>query len=276
MAKNVLKYKKGTSIREESPQYVERASTKLKNHSLTPIITQQKIPVSYSKTDGVLSYNIICVISGGSVRERDFLVEIEKKHTFKKIYLKFITSNQGGLTPNMMQNEYSKICKNGCILIDNRSIILDEVDKIYMVTDVDHYERELKNILKRQKDSELPKWIISNPCFEIWIYYCYRNNPQEDLKDILNTQPSSRSSLLKTINGNFNNGGGLDPRKAFEHLNDGISNSRKFYQETDGLPDLLSTQMHIFAEDILEILGKEYSIWLERTKQSRIQFKNRY
>ena len=235
------------------------------------ISLQENIISSYTKSEGMLSYNIICVISGGTERERDFLVELDKKHTFKSLDIIFISTpkGEGGLTPRMMKDKLSEICKNGILNLRDRSIELDNVDSIYMLTDVDHYEEELKEILRTSDIEYVPIWIISNPCFEIWLYYCYRNNPNEELSDIISVSPNLRSVLLKTINGRFNNGGGLDPRKAFEHLVDGISNSREHYVEQENFPIVLSTQMHIFAEKVLLLLDKEYHSWLQQKEEIR-------
>lgn len=227
-----------------------------------------QVPSVYCKEEGTLSYSLICVISGGTKRERIFLNELERKHTFKTVDVIFVSTKDGdgGLTPKMMLSAYADICQNGTIHAPGRSIELDSVDVIYMFTDVDHYENELKEILKdNEKDS--PIWIISNPDFEIWLYYCYRNDPYADLKEILEVLPSQRSTKLKTVNGTFNNGGGLDTRKAFEHLEDGIAHSKQYYHETDGIPDILSTQMHVFAEDVLLRLGNEYKEFVQRKQE---------
>lgn len=231
--------------------------------------TIEGIPPLYSKSEGVLSYSIVCVISGGTVRERDFLAELERKHTFKKLDVVFISTDrkEGGLTPRMMQDKFSDLCRDGKIGLRGRSVQLSDVDSVYMLTDVDHYEEELKSILTNQADNNHPKWIISNPCFEMWIYYCFRNNPEEELAGIISEPASSRSSRLKTIMGGFNNGGGLDPRKAFEHLPDGISHSKCHYMENEGIPTLLSTQMHIFAEDVLLKLDDEYHLWIQKKRE---------
>lgn len=165
----------------------------------------------------------------------------------------------------MMLSAFEAICKDGVIKASGRNVKLDSVDVVYMFTDVDHYENELKVILK-DSDGNAPIWIISNPDFEIWLYYCYRNNPEEDLKEVLKQAPSQRSSMLKTVNGRFNNGGGLDPRKAFEYLEDGIEHSKEHYEEDDGIPALFSTQMHVFAEDVLLRLGNEYKELLQRNQ----------
>ena len=231
------------------------------------------VPSAYQKTEGVFSYDIVCVISGGTERERTFLNELEKKRTFQRLEVIFVSTpkGEGGLTPKMMDSVYQKICVNGVLIAGNRRIQLEDVDMVYMFTDVDHYEEELRSILATQQDDE-PAWIISNPDFEIWIYYCYRNNPHEELREVIEAIPSARSSLLKTINGRFNNGGGLDTRKAFEHLEDGIAHSKEHHSASDGIPNLLSTLMHVFAEDVLKRLGDEYHAFLQKKQE----FRNKY
>lgn len=231
-------------------------------------------PRGYSKTDGILSVGLVCVISGGTTRERDFLTELERKHSFRTLEVIFLSTpkNDGGLTPRMMRDKYNSIYKNGKLTIGSREVKLENIDSVYMFTDVDHYEEELKEILLSGHQSQ-PRWIISNPDFEIWLYYCFCENPETDLAEVCIAKPSSRSSLLKTINGRLNNGGGLDPRKAFEHLEEGIMNSKRHYSEQDGFPTVLSTQMHIFAEDVLMKLGNEYHEFLERIRVAKENFR---
>lgn len=62
--------------------------------------------------------------------------------------------------------------------------------------------------------------------------------------------------------------GGIDPRKAFEFTNDGIVNSGQNYREDgNGIPELFSTQMHLFASDMINALGEDYDKW-KREKQA--------
>jgi len=152
-----------------------------------------QIPVGYEKTSGTLSYSIICVISGGTERERKFLNELEKKRSFKTLDVIFLSSERaaGGLTPKMMKAKYDNICKNGVLNVHGRNVCLEDVDVVYMLTDVDHYETDLREILSKQVVSQ-PIWIISNPDFEIWIYYCFRNNPEIDLKEKLTNENCKR------------------------------------------------------------------------------------
>ena len=263
-----LTYKKLPGTRALAHELAQKES--LPNNPENAPDSTVQIPSAYKKEDGTMSYSLICVISGGTGRERIFLSELEKKHTFKKVNVVFVSTKdgEGGLTPKMMFSEFERICKNGTIYTSGRRVKLDSVDVIYMFTDVDHYEKELIEILNNSKKKS-PIWIISNPDFEIWLYYCFMNNPYGDLKEVLDVTPSQRSKKLKTVNGTLNNGGGLDTRKAFEHLEEGIAHSKEHYQETNGIPNILSTQMHIFAEDVLLRLGDEYKSFMQKKLEFR-------
>lgn len=266
---NKLTYKKQMGLRELAEEQPKKQVNAPQVVTPLPVIADQ-IPSNYKKEDGTLSYSLICVISGGTERERTFLNELERKHTFKSVDVIFVSTKEGagGLTPKMMMSAYNEITKDGNVKVPGRTVKIESVDMVYMFTDVDHYESELKEILS-EKGSNSPIWIISNPDFEVWLYYCYLNNPDEDLKDVVEEVETKRSSKLKTINGTFNNGGGLDTRKAFEHLEEGISHSKEHYHETEGIPNLLSTQMHIFAEDVLLKLGDEYKNFVQRNQEFR-------
>lgn len=63
--------------------------------------------------------------------------------------------------------------------IEGYNYQLTEIDLVYLFTDVDHYEDELRELLVNDKNYG-EHWIISNPDFEIWLYYCFRNQPDDD------------------------------------------------------------------------------------------------
>lgn len=254
---------------ERVPESCERKKSPVE-HLRSESLSTPSLPLHYVKSDGVLSYSLVCVISGGTDRERDLLTELERKQSFQRLNVVFVSTKtagytQGGMTPLMMQRAYDTICQEGIIHLIGRDVQLESVDRIYMFTDVDHYYDELLELMARRKDESSPEWIISNPDIEIWIYYCFRNDPETDLASLALARESERSSLLKRINGTFNNGGGLDPRKTFEHLPEGIAHAREHYMEdAHGIPTLLSTQMFRFSEDVLQSLGEEYLQWLQQ------------
>jgi hypothetical protein len=270
-----LKYSKGSGNRQlqrllSQPQQENVADAHVQHYAM---------PSAYSKGDGTISCRLICVISGGTDRERALLNEVERKKSFKKLQVIFVSSKtaplpQGGLTPKMMKGVYDDAVNTGVVKLNNREFHLQDIDKMYLFTDVDHYYDELTDLLTNATPQEKDDWVISNPDIEIWIYYCYRNTPTQDLLDVINAQPeSAKSSMLKTVNGKFNNGGGLDTRKTFENLAIGIRNSKANYAEdVNGIPVLLSTQMHRFAEDVIQSLGDEYDRWQQAVRERNIRY----
>lgn len=272
MSNKKLSYSKGESHIEPFP----KRTVPHKEPDDAPLENVPNIPSSYTKEEGQLSCNFICVISGGTDRERVLLNEIDRKSTFKRLRAYFVSSKtlkiqDGGLTPFRMKEVYDQIKRDNYIPFPQNPIELQDIDKIYLFTDVYHYYEQLKEIIRELSDEERAEWIISNPDIEIWIYYCFRNDPDVELRvELEEIQFSKRSSKLKEINGRFNNGGGLDTRKTFENLRVGIENSRNHYKlDGNHIPELLSTQMHHFAEDVLSLLGDEYEAWKARKARMR-------
>lgn len=219
----------------------------------------------YEKAYGEIEPKLYFVISGGTKREKNFLSTLiyDKSNSFPSLKLIFLTTKEGagGLTPNMMYQEYNKILSSGIISYKDKDLTVSSIDDFYMITDVDHYYEELKTIMST--DNSRCKWIISNPDFEVWLYYCFFCDPEKDLRSIVCEQPSKRSTLMKQVNASLMKGG-IDPRKAFMNMHVGIKNAKAFYQEDEfHIPLLLSTNMWKFCEDIDEIVSCEFSKWLK-------------
>lgn len=225
----------------------------------------------YKKGDGLISSFLIVVISGGEVRESDYLSELSKKKTFPHIKLIFVSSEKGkgGLSPKMMHDklndiiEYSEPTKTSTILYSS-------IDKIFMISDVDHYYDDLVRLLPDCND---PKeiWIISNPCFEIWLYYAHFNEIRDEIRVLESLPQSQQSSTLKTINNTIVKGG-IDPREAFGRIQAANENSKKNYAvDENNIPQLYSTNMYVFGEYVLDTIGaNEFEKWLKE-KQKKIE-----
>lgn len=262
-----LKYEKGEGVRKESiPALAPKTSfeDKALNEDKTVVSTP-----NYTKEEGVLSPRLFFVLSGGTVRERDFLQELEKKRSFKSLRVLFLSTDKfkGGLTPNMIWRIWEDINSKRLVEIEGYKYQLTEIDLVYLFTDVDHYEDELRELLVNDKNYG-EHWIISNPDFEIWLYYSYFDNPSTDLVSIASLPQSEMSSALKTKNGELKSGG-IDPRKAFEQIPVAISNSLKNYKEDEyGIPTLFATQMHIFVQNVIQVIGHEYKQWIVNVVRS--------
>ena len=83
------------------------------------------------------------------------------------------------------------------------------------------------------------------------------------------------SSALKTKNGELKSGG-IDPRKAFEQMPKAILNSLDNYREDEyGIPTLFATQMHLFAQNVIQVIGDEYKQWIEKKQLMTQLFKQK-
>lgn len=264
-------------------------------------------PASYKKADGIRSTNLVFVLSGGEKKEKDFLYELIRRREKEKeqkrierqkrsnrydeetevflneinkyIKVKFQSKDGQGLQPYQMLEEWKKIYKSKILLIDSIPYNLEGIDKVFLLTDVDEFKAQLINII-HSKHKKQEHWIISNPCFEMWLYYCFRNNPKEDL--ILDDlSEDKRSKQLKKRLGEIFSGG-VDPRKIFtpKILNTGIKNSRQHYTFDNNLiPELYATQMYEMAEYFIRTLEKkqeEQKKLLENQKNEIEDFKKEF
>ena len=106
------------------------------------------------------------------------------------------------------------------------------MDKVFLLSDVDEFYDQLEKIFKGNQTDVQGRWVVSNPCFEIWLYYCYLDSPEKVL-GCLKTEPiTTRSKKMKAL-GNTLVSGGLNPCLAFENMLNGIEHCIAYYAEDD-------------------------------------------
>lgn len=269
-----LSYTKDSGTHELEPlcQIGSNGADEVIAHS---VITSD-LPSVYSKSDGTLPYDLVFVISGGTTRERDFLKVLINGKGPSSLRVVFISKEGQGLHPVQMQEKWKHIRASGIIETDIQNFQLDEMDKVFLLTDVDEFYDQLVGILSEKSDGDNGQWVISNPCFEIWLYYCYMNNPVEDLAILKELPPAERSQKLKYL-GNILVSGGMNPMRAFEQIHDGIRNSESHYAiDENGITILFATQMHIMAKYLLDKLNlndSEYDVYVSNKRRFRERMK---
>ena len=231
----------------------------------------------YEKTDGMMSYSIVCVISGGEKRERDFLKTLIRQKDLHSLRVAFISKEGQGLQPYQMQEQWEEIQKTKTIAIDDRNFQLDEMDKVFLLSDVDEFYEQLVRILESHGVEDQGEWIISNPCFEIWLYYCFCDKPLEDFASIIPLSPKQRSQELKHLGHNIVTGG-LNGIKAFEHMQAGIAHSsRNYAEDSNTIPVLFATQMHKMAQFLVDTMNRnrgEYDEFVKLKQQQRQEWRS--
>ena len=218
------------------------------------VITAFNASPNYQKGDSFREPSLIFIISGGEKRERDFLKELISGKKSSVLRALFLSKERQGLLPDQMQKEWQKIRKEGKFIIDDQTYYLEKIDEIFLLTDVDIFYDQLQDILSSKAMDDSGRWIISNPCFEIWLYYCYKNDPNNDLNCITSLSPNQRSKILKQRCNEVVKGG-LNGIRAFGYMNNGIKNSKEHYAaDNNGIPVLFATQMHEMAQCIIDKL----------------------
>ncbi|MDR1340438.1 MAG: RloB family protein [Prevotellaceae bacterium] len=212
--------------------------------------TEASSPVSvkdagtdYRKTDGFLSpKSLFVIVSGGERTERLYFKIISNQDKFVKIRIAFIAdpkrlNPKGLLETAKYKQEYYRTSQE------------NEADKIYIVSDVDDFMSELL-IIKPECDTLNISLIISNSCFEIWLYYAWCNeitgfpvpaNKSHISRDFRRWMPSR-----------------INPVKAILNIEQNIKNAKEHYKEDEnGIPELFSTNMFMLAEDIFPLVESE-------------------
>lgn len=233
------------------------------------------VPPAYRKEEGLLSTSLVFVISGGEKREKDFLRELIRQRELHSLRVVFMSQKGQGLQPYQMQERWEQIKSVGEFKIGAQTFHLDAADKVFLLSDVDEFYDQIVKIFNCNKNGEQGQWIVSNPCFEIWLYYCYLNDPENDLMCLKSEPVAKRSKRLKNICPSLV-AGGINPCIAFEHMVEGIEHSlAHFAVDENGIPTLFATQMHEMAQYLIDTMNNnadEYSEFVQRRKAWRRGF----
>lgn len=236
--------------------------------------TEVNVSPDYRKPESTLSPVLVFVLSGGETRERNILKVLIRQKGLRALRVLFLSEQNQGLQPYQMQEKWQSVRQEKQLEIDGQTYDLYDIDKVFLLSDVDEFYRQLSEILSSKADDDSGCWIISNPCIEIWLYYCYRNEPKTDLACIEKLPESERSKRLKSL-GNEIIKGGFNFDFAFEHLLEGIEHSEEHYEEDEkGIPVIFATGMYRLAKFIVETLetnGNEYEEYRRQKQLEREQ-----
>ena len=258
--KNFL-YSKATEANKElAPLQIdaplEEAPSSLSTHVLTPPngyepnISEEREP------------DLFFVISGGEKRERNYLNRL-KTQGYRSLSIIFDATRgkksggnpdqRSGSSPNDILTLWNEIYQENekVLIINDNCYKLEEIDQIFFLTDLDHFRTQLQKILSN-KQAQPYQWIISNPCFEIWLYYSYfSDDPSQKLKELITLSEIECPQALKGQLDTLTNSS-CDPRKAFDNMEVAIQNASQYWKGLDDykIPNLFSTQMKDLAEKI--------------------------
>ncbi len=191
---------------------------------------------------------LFIIYSGGTDREKDYFSLIEKNtELFPFIRIAFHADpdfDKGG-KPSIVRFAAEKTKEY------QESASKENTDHYFLITDVDHFEQFLPAMQQECKASNI-ELIISNSCFEVWLYYAEKSNRPLDF--VIPQNKLEISSAFKTW-ANTQIKGGLKPTKAIFNIVRNIANAKNNYVEENGFPTLFSTQMFRLAEQMLPFVN---------------------
>lgn len=241
-----------------------------KHDTDSPISGLGATETEYAKGSPTLETRLIFVLSGGSVREQDYFRPFKTDANIRSVKIAFRSKDGQGLKPYELKGLCGDFLNNKkFVMEDNSSFHIEEGDSLFILQDVDEFGDEIKKILNAQVEDNGAKWIISNPCFEMWLFYHYHSDTSL-LSDCVAMSEKDRSNWLKEYLPKIIPGG-VKTTKAFYSTEVAMANSKLNYSEEAGFPSLFSTQMHFLAETILQTMGEEYSA-VKKLREDRIAF----
>lgn len=230
--------------------------------------------VGYEKEEGQIEPRLYVLFVEGENKEPAYFGQLQGRFSYSNLKISYVSlSNSTGYSGNLAQKmslAVSDAYDNGFVVVDDELLIITDIDELYVVMDVDCLHDEIS---VEKKNECRATWIISNPCFEMWLYYSFHNKPEEDLH-LMDVDVSQRSSVLKTLLNKVHKGG-IGCRQAFDKMDEAIRNSRLFYSEDEqGLPVLYATSMFVLVQKIFMAIHDEYEQRLKIKKEKILNFRN--
>lgn len=232
----------------------------------TDKININNIPSEYQKVDSFEQPKwFVVIFLGGEKTERDYFNLIENNESsFPNIKIKFHPEDKFDsktddikINPRIFNFAINKTkeYKEGASTLSP--------DKYFLITDVDHF-KEAIIFYRNSCEQENINLIISNPCFEVWLYY----SAHSDRFEKFNIPKKGLSNAVKKFVYPSVDGG-LNCKKAILNIKQNIENSKKNYEEENYFPTIFSTQMFRLAEEMLPFIKNELE--LLKQKQSNIK-----
>lgn len=224
----------------------------------------------HAKGEAVLVPAIVYVLSGGEDREKVYFKNLKNDKMLGACVQVLFQSKKGqGLQPYQMDEIWQQGRKRGKIIVDGKEYRLSKVDKVFLVTDVDEFESQLVTTLSKKGEDDYGQWIISNPCIEIWLYYCFEKELAPEILKLRYITRAKRSQRMKQLNHQLILGG-ADPRKAFDNTPAGIANSKSHYKTGHyKIPGLFATSFHLMMEQIIAFVNERGRSFAEYQEEKR-------
>ena len=258
-------YSKGAPTEEpKAPVSCESSGIGMRANVVLPEVS----PKYVKKDKEELPLTFVVVFSGGTEREKDYLSPIlNHKSDFPKLKLEFLADDtfyKGGKPKifdfSLFKQAYYK-----------SSAECDTPDRYFLLTDVDEFGKWVSEEIPICEHKGISV-IVSNPCFEVWLYYATRQDKFSGF--VVPKDASKLSKEVKKWCGRVIKGG-LQPKRYLYCLKDNIENAKKTFKfnKITGYGDLFSTNAFELGQVILPIIEPELKRLEQEQAKKRSAFK---
>lgn len=196
----------------------------------------------------VRDYKLFAIACEGGKREPEYFRVFE--YLSNKIKVDIIeekVSNEELLQKFETKSAPKWVLQRAITYIEQEGLI-DE-DQLWFVMDVDRWSTEqLREIAEYCKD--YPNWhfVLSNPCFEVWLYFHKKSDINLSKSETCSDFKNEVSTLEK---------GGYHPLKFIPLLPNAIANSKAADSDTNYfLPKPKESKVYQLGEAIFQVIGK--------------------
>ncbi|QZE15959.1 RloB family protein [Halosquirtibacter laminarini] len=127
-------------------------------------------------------------------------------------------------------------------------------DEVCIVTDVDHFESDIVNRRKDCEDAKIDVY-ISNPCFEVWLYYKFYDTKPSSNSIFLDSSKSKATNFKNYLANKIKGGVNTIEVANSTYINYAIDHSRKNLEyNSNNIPDIFSTNLSELCNKIIKYM----------------------
>lgn len=209
----------------------------------------------------------IVVFSGGTEREKDYLSPLQShKKDFPNLRLEFMVNElflekgEPAIFDYAFQQQQQYISSSSS----------EVPDQYFLLTDVDDFGEWVTKKIPECKEHCI-NVLVSNPCFEVWLYYATKDDAFFEFS--FPDNPKQLSQAVKTWCGTAVKGG-LQPKKYLYCLEENVINAKKnYYYDSQTLYGcLFSTNVYELGEALLPFIKDKLTAYKEQQVERRFKF----
>ena len=138
-------------------------------------VVETKATSSISKSIHLPDVRIIFILSGGEDRELNYFKMLKDDRHLQRIKVAFASKEGQGLNPTQLLEVAKKSVGSNKFTTKEATYRFekDNGDIIYLLQDIDQFEQEIRRLAAEEQPYCL-RWVYSNPAFEMWLFYHYR------------------------------------------------------------------------------------------------------